>query len=163
VAAAHQILADLLTYRGSNENEDIYADALKKAVFQVAHRAPSDDAMRRALPRLMKEFRNHRRRPANFLKHAERDATEVLDPDTMGTDDLLLEACTIYCRLGLPATPEMSAFGRWHLAMYPLQEEDRIVTAVGDVSTLSRNEQLEFGAFLLSLLKQDQESSAADN
>jgi hypothetical protein len=98
-----------------------------------------------------------RNRPANFLKHADRDADEMLNQGTLETDHLLLEACCLYEELGLPSTPEMSAFARWHLAVYPHEDGDAIETASGFVHSLERTEQLEFGAFILEL------SSATNN
>ena len=46
----------------------------------------------------------------------------------------------------------MNVFGRWHLAIYPSQNEDRIITKSGDVSEFDRDQQLEFGLFLLETI-----------
>src|SRR6185312_16485019 len=86
---------------------------------------------------------------ANFLKHADRDTGKALDQSSLSTDHLILEACGIYRNLGLELSHEMNVFGRWHLAVYPSQEQDRIITKSGDVSELTRDEQLDFGMFLL--------------
>ena len=89
-------------------------------------------------------------RPANFLKHADRDAGKVLDQDSLQTDTLLLVSCVTYAELGLEYTPEMNAFCRWHLAVYPHEDGDAIKTDAGYVQDLSRAHQLEFGDFMLS-------------
>ena len=95
-------------------------------------------------------FRPYLNRPANFLKHAEKDAGKVLDQDSLQTDTLLLVACAMYAELGLEYTPEMNTFCQWHLAVYPHEEGDEIRTASGYVHDLSRAHQLEFGDFMLS-------------
>ena len=77
---------------------------------------------------------------------------DSLDADTLDTDSLLLEACVQYALLGFELTPEMRAFAWWHLAVYPSEESDRIETAAGEVHELNRDEQIEFGAFLLTLI-----------
>ena len=91
-----------------------------------------------------------RRRPANFLKHADRDEDKTLNEATLESDHLLLEACTLYTDLGFEPTPEMYTFARWHLAVYPHEEGDPIETAAGFIYGLDRSAQLQFGAFFLN-------------
>ena len=74
----------------------------------------------------------------------------VLDQDSLQTDTLLLASCVTYAKLGLEYTPEMKAFFRWHLAVYPHEDGDEIKTASGYVHDLSRAHQLDVGDFMLS-------------
>ena len=143
VSAAHNVLTDIDNKSGKTA-QYLYADTL--AELQKTHPGiplpPEAENFKRWV-----QGRN--RTGANFLKHAERNSTKALDPSTLSTDHLLLEACLIYGSLGLKPTDEMNVFCRWHLAIYPSQETDRIITKAGDVNGLVREEQLEFGMFLL--------------
>jgi hypothetical protein len=59
----------------------------------------------------------------------------------------------MYTDLGFKLTPEMSAFVKWHLAVYPSEAGDELNTAVGPLHTLSRPDQLECGAFMLRVYR----------
>lgn len=146
VSAAHNVLTDIDNKSGKTALA-LYADSLSE--LQRKHpRIP--------LPPVAADFKwwlqGKNRSGANFLKHADRDSGKSLDPSTLSTDHLLLEACLIYRNLGLEPTHEMNVFGRWHLAIYPSQNEDRIITKSGDVSEFDRDQQLEFGLFLLEAI-----------
>ena len=154
VEAVRNSLVDL-----ANKNEklsvldDAYSDALKQV-----HKQFPEKTLRWNLQEFKTWYRRVSRRPANFLKHADQDAVKTLNPATLETDHLLLEACTIYMELGFKPTPEMNAFARWHLAVYPHEEPDQIETAAGFVDRLDRTDQLQFGAFLVDqYMKGDQE------
>ncbi len=123
-------------------------DAYSDALTQLRKHFP-DKFLKWDLQEFKTWFQRMRRGPANFLKHADWDGAKTLNPATLETDHLLLEACTIYVELGFPPTPEMKAFARWHLAVYPHEEQDPIKTAEGFVHELDRNSQLRCGAFLL--------------
>ncbi|MBI2959396.1 MAG: hypothetical protein HYY28_03715 [Betaproteobacteria bacterium] len=126
--------------------DDLYAPSLK----QLRERFPSETSGWN--PRDLKSrIQRVKRKPANFLKHADRDPDNALNPETLKTDYLLLEACALYGGLGFELTPEMWAFSRWHLAVYPREQEDQIKTAAGFVHELEWSAQLQFGAFLLSI------------
>ena len=143
VAAAHNVLTDLDNKSGKTALA-LYADALSD--LQKTYPGiplPQEAAKFKAW------LQCKNRLGANFLKHADKDSAKALDPSTLSTDHLLLEACGIYCGLGLEPTQEMKVFSRWHLCCYPSQVEDRIITKSGDVSEFNRSEQLEFGLFLL--------------
>lgn len=143
VSAAHNILTDIDNKSGKTALK-LYRDTLvelQKAYPGIS--LPPDAA------NFKRWLQDHNRAGANFLKHADRDSGGALDPSTLSTDHLLLEACSIYRDLGLSPTHEMNVFGRWHLAVYPSQERDRIVTKSGDVSEFEREDQLAFGLFLL--------------
>ncbi|MHB1271914.1 MAG: hypothetical protein ACYCZD_03945 [Rhodanobacter sp.] len=146
VAAAHNVLTDLDNKSGKTSLA-LYADTLSK--LQKAYPGIP-------LPQEAAEFKawlqRKNRSGANFLKHADKDSAKALDPSTLSTDHLLLEACGIYRGLGLEPTQEMNVFGHWHLAVYPSQVEDRVITKSGDVSEFNRGEQLEFGLFLLETI-----------
>ncbi|MBI3374243.1 MAG: hypothetical protein HY017_21170 [Betaproteobacteria bacterium] len=145
VAAAHTILIDL-AHKSEKQTalDDAYSHALKQLHEYLPHKTIGLD-----LRKFKTLFQRVRRQPANFLKHADRDAAETLNLATLETDHLLLEACARYRDLGFEPTTEMYAFCKWHLAAYPHEEEDRIETAVGAVDSLDRTAKLQFGAFLL--------------
>ena len=153
-AAAHGIVKDLAERREPGQVDNLYEMSMKGVYEQLSDQMPSDDAIRYELPHFKKWLRSYRNRPANFLKHADQDAEDSLDADTLGTDHLLLEACVQYALLGLDLTSEMQAFTWWHLAVYPSEKSDKIETAAGEVHELNRDEQIEFGAFLLTLIRE---------
>jgi hypothetical protein len=106
------------------------------------------------LAKLKRWFFDHQRKPANFLKHADRDPSAVLDISKMGTAEVILFGCAIYGELGLALTPEMKLFGKWHLGVRPSAPEDVIEFSDGNkLHELSRDHQIEFGAFLLGKLR----------
>lgn len=146
VSAAHNVLTDIDNKSGKTALT-LYADTLS----ELQRKHPGIP-----LPPAATDFKwwlqEKNRSGANFLKHADRDSGKALDPSTLSTDHLLLEACLIYRNLGLDPTHEMNVFGRWHLAIYPSQNEDRIITKFGDVSEFDRDQQLEFGLFLLEAI-----------
>jgi len=146
VDAAHHILVDLAN---KNEKQPVLDDAYSDALKQL-HKHLPDKTLRWNLQEFKTWYRGESHRPANFLKHADRDAAKTLNPATLETDHLLLEACAIYMELGFKPTPEMNAFGRWHLAVYPHEEQDPIETAAGFVHCLNRTDQLQCGVFLLN-------------
>ena len=153
-AAAHRVVLDLAEERGQNP----YADSLKETLTTLYRERlgalPSSVKLQRELSQFEKFFRNYLNRPANFLKHADRDTGESLDQDSLQTDLLLLVSCTEYKNFGLALTPEMEAFCRWHLAVYPHEATDPIKTDAGYVHDLSRPDQLEFGDALLNLYRE---------
>ena len=110
--------------------------------------------MQRDVSQFEKSFRSYLNRPASFLKHAGRDDGESLDENSLQTDLLLLVSCTEYAELGFAWTPEMKAFCRWHLAVYPHEATDPIKIGAGYLHDLSRPHQLEAGDFLLSLYRE---------
>lgn len=146
VSAAHNVLTDLDNKSGKTALA-LYAGALS----ELQKKYPGIP-----LPRETASFKSwlqkKNRSGANFLKHADNDPSKALDPSTLSTDHLLLEACGIYRNLGLEPTHEMNVFCRWHLAVYPSQIEDRLITQSGDVSEFNRDQQLEFGLFLLEAI-----------
>lgn len=151
VAAAHRIVLDLAEKR----NLAPYTESIRKTIAtqyrqQFGETIPNDKLQHWATQFEKKNFRPYLNRPANFLKHADQDAGEVLSQDSLQTDTLLLVSCVTYAKLGLEYTPEMKAFFRWHLAVYPPEDGDDIKTASGYVHDLSCAHQLEVGEFMLN-------------
>jgi len=151
VAAAHRIVLDLAEKR----NLAPYTESIRTTIAtlyrqQFGETIPNDKMQLWAAQFEGKYFRPYWNRPANFLKHADRDPGEALDQDSLQTDALILVSCTTYAELGLEYTPEMIAFCRWHLAVYPHEDGDAIKTDSGYVHDLSRAHQIEFGDFMLS-------------
>ena len=152
VAAGHTILVDLDGRRDRPVLNDVYSTALEKVVevLKLPHAGKAD--LDQNLPAFKELVQRVRRKPANFLKHANRDPEHALDEGTLKTDHLL-EACTLFGELGLKITPEMYVYARWHLAVYPHEESDKIKTEIGYVHDLVRDVQLELGKFLLDQAK----------
>lgn len=151
VAAAHRIVLDLAEKR----NLAPYTEPIRKTIAtqyrqQFGETIPIDKLQHWAMQFEKENFRPYLNHPANFLKHADRDAGKSLDQDNLQTDTLLLVSCVTYAELGLECTPEMKTFLRWHLAAYPHEDGDELKTASGYVHDLSRTYQLDVGDFLLS-------------
>ena len=111
-AAAKNIIDDLASQRGTpvvNEINDMWADTVRSTFTSLSGAAPSEDAIRDDLQSFRKWFRGMTNRPANFLKHADTDASGHLNMQSLETDFLLLQACTVYRILGsslrLKSTP----------------------------------------------------------
>lgn len=151
VAAAHAIVLDLAAKRNVTPYTESIGQAITTLYRQRFGEAIPNHKLQRWVARFEeRHFRPYWNRPANFLKHADRDPGDVLDQDSLQTDTLLLVSCTTYAELGLEYTPEMSAFCRWHLSVYPHEDGDEIKTDSGYVHDLSRAHQIEFGEFMLS-------------
>ena len=150
VAAAHRIVLDLAERR----NLSPYTEPIRKTIATLYRQhfgglIPNQNLQHWTTQFEKKNFRPYLNRPANFLKHADRDAGDVLEQDSLQTDLLLLASCVTYANLGLEYTPEMKAFFRWHLAVHPHEDGDKIKTASGYIHDLSRAHQLEVGDFML--------------
>ena len=151
VAAAHRIVLDLAEKR----NLAPYTESIKTTIATLYRQQFRETIPNHKLQHWAAEFENknlrpYLNRPTNFLKHADQDAGMVLDQDSLQTDTLLLASCVTYAKLGLEYTPEMKAFFRWHLAVYPHEDGDEIKTASGYVHDLSRAHQFDVGDFMLS-------------
>ena len=158
VAAAHRIVLDLAEKR----NLAPYTESIRKTIAtlyrqQFGETIPNHKLHHWAAQFEKEHFRPHLNRPANFLKHADKDASKVLDQESLQTDILLLVSCVTYAELGLEYTPEMNAFCRWHLAVNPHEDGDEIKTGSGYVHDLSRAHQLELGDFMLSHYRESPE------
>lgn len=147
VAAAYRILADLDTQRAHSPARDVYAQVRE----ELRERFPGAAPFSWSPERFRIWLQQSRSRPANFLKHADRDAQMALEVSTLETetDHLLLEACTLYMELHHEPALEMHVFARWHLAVYPHESGDELQTAAGAAHDLKRDAQLQLGAFLL--------------
>ena len=150
VAAAHRIILDLAEKRDlAPYTESIGTTIATLYRQQFKEEIPQDKLQHWAAQFERNYLRPYLNRPANFLKHADRDASKVLDQECLQTDTLLLVSCVTYAEFGLEYTPEMNAFCHWHLAVYPNEDGDEIKTNSGYVHDLSRVHQLEFGEFML--------------
>lgn len=150
-AAARRLLSDIAKERGLTIVN--YEEILRDAYRQLVGKHPDPAQVATDTPQFKKWFQDKLNRPANFLKHAENDGEALLNPENLNTDFLLLEACSTYSALGLEWTPEMRAFVRWHLAVYPHEPGDELSTGSENVDKLSRAYQLEVGEFLLELMR----------
>jgi hypothetical protein len=98
------------------------------------------------------DFWKNIQRPANFLKHADRDPDAILDGgEDQDIDWTLFIACLYYKDLGYQLTPEMSALTSWHMALYKdiLLEDEQNVFEVEQIGKMligkPRAEQLKLG------------------
>lgn len=105
VSAAHTVVADLDKKKGSHSDR-VFAETLQEMRDRFPGVLPGPDV--RSFRVWMKQ---DNRRGANFLKHAGKDAAKALNPSTLSTDHLLLQACSMYTDMGFSATREMRAFG----------------------------------------------------
>ncbi len=147
-SAALGILKDLAKKRGiSLLGEQSIEDSYKKHLSRFEE---MEEEERIDLEEFKKLVNKRLRRPANFLKHADRDAKKSLKLEYKEMDDLLIECGSTYVELGFELTVEMSTFGCWYLSVYPREDSDEIHTAAGYVHNLPRDDQIEFGDFLLT-------------
>ena len=107
-------------------------------------------------PEMRSEFWRQINAPANFLKHADRDADVILDYVGETINDVTLHMCChSYQDLGFQLTKEMVVFISWSYALYPhlLLEGPLRDTAerVPMLRELGRAEQLQVGRDLLQL------------
>ena len=160
VTAVHTVVLDLAKKRNMTPYTESIGKTMTALYRQKFGEEISDDKLQRWITQFeSKHFQPHLNRPANFLKHADRDPQSVLDQDDLQTDLLLLGSCITYANLGLDYTPEMKAFIRWHLAVYPREDGDEIKTDSGHIHDLSRDLQLECGEFMLSLYRETHQSA----
>lgn len=163
VAAAHRIVLDLAEKR----NLTPYTESARRTIAALYRQSFGETISNHKLQHWADEFEKkifvpHLNRPANFLKHADRDAEKSLDQDSLQTDTLMLVSCVTYAELGLKYTSEMNAFCRWHLAVYPNEDGDSIQIGDDYIHDLPRIQQLEVGDFLLDLYRNRSEGSVAD-
>lgn len=139
-SAAHNILADMLNHRGKDASIHgiVYgllraARDLKEGQIQEAEiRAWGDEALPlvQQYGRLFEEnpdfnfdevssaspagfaktFWSERRRSYNYLKHADRDANDLLDEAQINNEDTILQAMMCFQHLNMKHTPEKHFF-----------------------------------------------------
>ncbi|MBA3967066.1 MAG: hypothetical protein H0X47_15095 [Nitrospirales bacterium] len=98
--AAFRILRDLAEKGGDN-----YIHEVVKAIIK---------------PGMEKEFWSVLQGPANFFKHADRDADAILVNVDEGVNDIaMLLTCLYYQNLGHQLTPEMMVLMLWVNVMHP--------------------------------------------
>jgi hypothetical protein len=109
-----------------------------------------------------KEFHAAMNRAANFFKHADKDADEVLDGiDEKVNDSVLMMALMQYQDLGLALTAEMHALHHWYAAKHPdgfvnSAAPPQYLTAMATLNlpAASRPDQLQMGKQLLQMVHQ---------
>lgn len=142
-------MRDLAECSGVPYETQLYENALKDLYRELVGRTPSVEEVRRETPKLRSMLYKAGNKPTNFLKHADRDPCAFLDEEDLKTDDALLEACSLFVAMGFDPTVEMCCFGRWHLAVYPYEDGDTLVTDEGPVHELPRELQLALGQYML--------------
>lgn len=98
-AAAQRILRDIAEKRGNSQ----WHEAVKQLIR----------------PGMENRFWAATNKAANFLKHADSDADEILEVGEEVNDLTILSCCVYYTSLGFESTPEMRGFFSWHMVMYP--------------------------------------------
>jgi hypothetical protein len=114
---------------------------------------------RRIRPGMEKEFWKAVWRAANFLKHADRDADEVLEFDERVNDGIMALASPYFQFLGNQPTPEMRILEWWVCALHPSYVGDNIPSDLKPlleelrikIAGKPRQEQLAFAQDLLHL------------
>lgn len=139
-SAAHNVLADLLKDRGKDASvhgnvygllraardlhegeiteDDIRAwgdGALElvkeyRSLFDDDPQFDIDEILSRAPPSVSRAYWDDKRRAYNYLKHADRDAKELLDEATINNDDTILLAITCSQQLRMKLTAEKYFF-----------------------------------------------------
>ena len=145
-ASAYRVLADLAKHEGAI----LVGDKSVEATYNNLH----VERTGKSLSDFQRDVRKELNRPANFLKHADKDpeATSVIDEQM--TDNLLLDCCSSYEQLTGEFTEEMVAFLEWYLAVYPRDPTREInqYISIKHVHGKSRAYQLSEGNRLLKSL-----------
>jgi uncharacterized protein YlaN (UPF0358 family) len=150
-AAAYGILTNLDDKRTEPTLNKLYAEVLADVGkrLDLPRRQVTKEIAALNVINFKTLIEQYRRKPSNFLKHANRDSDKLLDVSTLNTESLILAACGLYREVGLKTTAEMNVFGRWHLGAYPHEQGDEIETDIGQLHELPHEVQLQVGAILL--------------
>ena len=110
-AGAYRVLADLAKNKGTILVGD--------KSLEAAYNDLQVERTGKSLSEFQRDVLKEMNRPANFLKHADKDpeATSVINEHM--TDILLLDCCSSYEELTGEFTGEMVAFLEWYFAVYP--------------------------------------------
>ncbi|MXY64676.1 hypothetical protein F4212_01880 [Candidatus Poribacteria bacterium] len=110
-AGAYRVLADL----AKNNGTILVGDKSVETAYNDLH----VERTGKSLSEFQRDVRKEMNRPANFLKHADKDpeATSVIDEHM--TDILLLDCCSSFEELTGEFTDEMVSFLEWYFAVYP--------------------------------------------
>lgn len=112
-------------------------------------------------PGMEKEFWKAIHAPANFLKHADKDADGMLDNvEEEINEHILFIDGLFYQDIGNKLTPEMQILQAWYIAIHPEYIRDDAPGSYKEhflqhgsfLRTKSRQEQLEMGSQLFELL-----------
>ena len=145
-AGAYRVLADLAKHEGAI----LIGDKSVEASYNNLHVKRTG----KSLLDFQRDVRKKLNRPANFLKHADKDPEATLIINEQMTDNLLLDCCSSYEKLTSVFTDEMVVFLEWYLAVYPLDPAKEInqYISIKHVYGKSRAYQLSEGNRLLKSL-----------
>lgn len=141
----------------ARESRHSVEDAIRSLMEKTGAPEPDGWHLKNTDTELHTFFKRGQNKPANFLKHADRDPGGFLKENEVSADDKLLFASSILIRLKVEPSPEQLAFNRWHLAVYPNKPGDELQTGVERdgrrlcLHELERSEQKEAGQFFLEL------------
>ena len=181
-SAAYSVFSDLKERRGRDEVGDVYQTMVFYVVRDYLrgtlpkHLADDTELMRHVRewadalpitenteyddlsvcvsPEVAKRYWKERKKVANFLKHADRDAEEHISLDEVDNFDLLMLATGSYIQLGGDPGPEgyvLSLFSQVRLGEAGALPEGWTI----NVGLLSDNDQLEFFSELLTELRKE--------
>ncbi len=140
--ASFQMLRDL-----SAKSEDNYFNKMLKNMLN---------------PSLEREFWRIINRPANFLKHADKDPNGIIDNvEEEVNEGILVISCLLYQDLGNHLTPEMVTLISWFFAIHPDfikhtasgNLKQLFKTDLSYLRELPRHEQLKMGHQLIDLAR----------
>jgi hypothetical protein len=152
------------------QEDAIAIHSLSMAAFRILRdlsASDDDNYMNQVTKGLIKEGREREfwsllQKPANFLKHADRDPHSILDDfDEEANDAVLFLASVYYQSIGELLTPEMTTLIEWFLALHPdflkddadLSFRGLIYQASRTLTDMSRKEQLAKGQEILELIR----------
>lgn len=169
-AAARQIDASV---RMTFSNEDPAAiHTIAAAAFRIVHDICKQNKKVESYLRFTdwiadgheREFWAQFNSPANFLKHADRDAADIQEIVCEQSDFMIVAASKWYADLGNPRSHEMTIFGIWWSLQNPktlkpefmehFAKQGIQVTLLSEaLEDMSRSERLRWGAALLERQK----------
>ncbi len=152
-----------------NNEDPIPIHTLAMAAFRIVRDLAKDnpdhhmDSMFNKMirPGMEKEFWSVMHRPANFFKHADLDADDILNDVKEEINDVILFLATLwYQELGYKFTPEMLSLVTWFTVLHPhfLQDNASFKTAINRtefafLKNETRVSQLETGKILIEIAK----------
>ncbi len=99
-ASSHTLLRDLSKKRGKNS-------------------WAKDKVLGFVKPEFRKKYIDTINKPDNFIKHADRDAEEILKFVPLHTEILLIDSCSMYQILTSELTPYIMSYRMWFFTNYP--------------------------------------------
>ena len=96
-----------------------------------------------------KRIHKHRNKPANFLKHAKKDADRSLGLDELDVPWVIADAISLWINLNLPPTVEMQVYNYWFFGVTAKKPEEFVTTKAGAIHLLTFEQQIEVGRRML--------------